>query len=185
MATSGKRRSTSRSGSTPGASEALACPRCARRYDLDQRFCEDCGMPLVYAGAATVEEPDSRAHERARKVRPELTRGELVRVGWARHQAEAELIQNLLLEEGIPSVVRRSAGFDVPDFLAAGPRDVLVPESGAELARETLHRADVEPASTGFAQPPTRGHVARIVVGIVAGAGIAALIAWALLQAAT
>jgi hypothetical protein len=26
----------------------------------------------------------------------------------------------------------------VPDFLAAGPRDVLVPESGAEAAREAL-----------------------------------------------
>jgi hypothetical protein len=26
----------------------------------------------------------------------------------------------------------------VPDMLAAGPRDVLVPESGAEAAREAL-----------------------------------------------
>jgi hypothetical protein len=33
---------------------------------------------------------------------------------------------------------RRSGGFDVPDMLAAGPRDVLVPESGAEAAREAL-----------------------------------------------
>ena len=28
--------------------------------------------------------------------------------------------------------------FDVPDFLAAGPRDVLVPESAAQAAREAL-----------------------------------------------
>ena len=35
-------------------------------------------------------------------------------------------------------MLRRSGGFDVPDFLAAGPRDVLVPESGAEAAREAL-----------------------------------------------
>ena len=35
-------------------------------------------------------------------------------------------------------MLRRSRGVDVPDFLAAGPRDVLVPESGAEAAREAL-----------------------------------------------
>lgn len=50
----------------------------------------------------------------------------LVKVASARNQAEAEFIQSLLREEGVPSMTRRSAGFDVPDFLAAGPRDVLV-----------------------------------------------------------
>ena len=44
----------------------------------------------------------------------------------------------MLLEEGIPSLTRRSGGFDVPDFLAAGPRDILVPQSGAQAAREAL-----------------------------------------------
>ena len=140
-------------------------------------------MPLVYAGAATVEEPESSAHERARKIRPELTRGELVRVAWARHQAEAELIQNLLLEEGVPSIVRRTAGFDVPDFLAAGPRDVLVAESGVATARAALRQADIEPSAAARAAPPTGGHVARVLAGIVAGAGVAALIAWALTHA--
>ena len=48
------------------------------------------------------------------------------------------MIQGLLLEEGIPSLVRRSGGFDVPDFLAAGPRDILVASSGADAAREIL-----------------------------------------------
>src|ERR671939_446364 len=130
------------------SSDVLACPR---RYDLDERFCAHCGMPLVYAGGAPVE-PLSDAHERARKIRPELTRGELRRVAWARNQAEAELIQNLLLEEGVPSMVRRSAGFDVPDFLAAGPRDILVPESGVEVARTALQTADIEPSPR---RPPT------------------------------
>ena len=157
------------------SSEPLACPQCARTYPLDERFCANCGMPLVYAGAATVEHADSDAHERARKIRPELTRGELVRVGWARNQAEAELIQNLLLEEGVPSIARRSAGFDVPDFLAAGPRDVLVAESGAEVARDALRQADVEPARAPAAPRPS-----RVLAGVVGGAGIAALIAWAL-----
>ena len=35
-------------------------------------------------------------------------------------------------------MLRRSRGFDVADMLAAGPRDVLVPESGAQAAREAL-----------------------------------------------
>ena len=59
-------------------------------------------------------------------------------MAYARNQAESDLIQNILLEEGIPSMARRTRGFDVPDFLAAGPRDVLVPESGAQAAREAL-----------------------------------------------
>ena len=61
-----------------------------------------------------------------------------MRVACARNQAEAELLQGLLLEEGMPSLVRRSGGFDVPDFLAAGPRDILVPSSGVDAAREIL-----------------------------------------------
>jgi hypothetical protein len=180
MAASRKRRSRSASAA-PGA-ESLACPRCARRYGLDERFCAQCGMPLVYAGPPSVEEPLSDAHERARKIRPELTRGGLVRVAWARNQAEAELIQNLLLEDGVPSIARRSAGFDVPDFLAAGPRDVLVPESGVETAREALHEADIEPPAALGTERPSGGHVARVLAAIMLGAGAAALIAWELVH---
>jgi hypothetical protein len=77
-------------------------------------------MPLVYAGK-TGEEPITESHERARKVKPQYARGEPVKVGFARNQSEAELMQGLLLEEGIPSFLKRSRGFDVPDFLAAGP----------------------------------------------------------------
>lgn len=62
----------------------------------------------------------------------------LVKVAYARNIAEAELIQGMLRQEHIPSMVRRNGGFDVPDFLAAGPRDVLVPESRAACARELL-----------------------------------------------
>jgi Putative prokaryotic signal transducing protein len=63
---------------------------------------------------------------------------ELVKVAYARNIAEAEMIQDRLRQEGIPSMVRRNGGFDVPDFLAAGPRDVLVPVSQADRAREAL-----------------------------------------------
>jgi hypothetical protein len=76
--------------------------------------------------------------QRARKVRPQYSDGPLVRVARARHQAEAEMLEAMLLEQGIPALSRRSGGFDVPDFLASGPRDILVPASAAEAARETL-----------------------------------------------
>jgi len=75
---------------------------------------------------------------RARRSRREERVGEPVKVANARNQAEAEFIQALLREEGIPSMIRRSPGFDVPDFLAAGPRDVLVPAAAANLARQIL-----------------------------------------------
>ena len=53
-------------------------------------------------------------------------------------RSEAEMIQGLLSEHGIPSMLKRTRGFDIPDFLAAGPRDILVPEAVAEEAREVL-----------------------------------------------
>ena len=76
-------------------------------------------MPLVYSGGGE-QESVTGAQEHARKIRPQYARGELVRVAGGRNQAEAELIQGMLLEEGIPSILRRTRGFDVPDFLAAG-----------------------------------------------------------------
>lgn len=118
---------------------ALVCPSCGEAFGEAERFCARCGIPLVRADAAeAAARPVGRLRERARKVKPQYAEGALVKVARARHQAEAELIQNLLLEEGIPSMTRRSGGFDVPDFLAAGPRDVLVPRSGAEAARDVL-----------------------------------------------
>nr|MBA2637185.1 hypothetical protein [Solirubrobacterales bacterium] len=82
-------------------------------------------------------------HERLRKVKPQYTEGPLVRAAFACNQAEAEFIQAMLLEEGVPSTVRRAQGFDVPDMLAAGPRDVMVAASGWTTAREVLLEADV------------------------------------------
>jgi hypothetical protein len=64
--------------------------------------------------------------------------GKLVKVAYGQNQAEAEMIQGLLSEHGIPSMLKRAAGFDVPDFLAAGPRQILVAEEAAEQAREVL-----------------------------------------------
>jgi signal recognition particle subunit SEC65 len=62
--------------------------------------------------------------------------GRLVKVAVALNQMEAEMIQGLLSECGIPSMVQRTV--DNPEFLAAGPRQILVPEAAAERAREAL-----------------------------------------------
>ena len=131
-------------------------------------------MPLVRSGSEALDAPLSEAHGRARKIDPTLTEGDLVRVAGGRNQAEAELIQGLLLEWGVPSILRRTAGFDVPDFLAAGPRDVLVPESGAETAREVLLQADLAPTTGGSSGPRPLVLAAVIVLGGLA----TALIAW-------
>ena len=175
MGMSGRNRSRS--------SSSLVCPTCARYYGLDERFCDACGMPLVYAGPATVEEPRSAAHERARKIRPDYTRGELVRVAGGRNQAEAELIQGLLLEEGVPSMLRRTAGFDVPDFLAAGPRDVMVPASGAERARELLDDARLGAAEVE--EQPFGSRAVRIFAGLLVVGFAGLLLAWVLFQTST
>lgn len=70
--------------------------------------------------------------------------GKLVKVAFARNQAEAEMLQGLLSEAGIPSVLKRSGGFDNPDFLAAGPHDVMVQSDAARRAREVLADTMVE-----------------------------------------
>ncbi|MEA2251255.1 MAG: hypothetical protein QOI62_3626 [Solirubrobacteraceae bacterium] len=156
--------------------DALVCPACgATQPDVDERFCPACGMPLVHVDRGDPDEPMTDARERARKIKPQFTEGELVRVAGARHQAEAELVQGLLLEEGIPSMLRRSRGFDVPDMLAAGPRDVLVPASGAAAAREVLLAAELlsgEQPGRAVQRP------ARLLLGLVAAVILVAVIAW-------
>src|SRR4051812_23546510 len=131
-------------------------------------------MPLVQDGPDDAK-PMTEARERARKIDPRYAQGETVRVAFTRNQAESDLVQNILLEEGIPSIARRTRGFDVPDFLAAGPRDVLVPESGAEVARDLLRQADVA-ETVGPAQPPV--FQVRMVIGVLGGGLLAALLAW-------
>ena len=155
--------------------QPLTCPRCALAHTVDERFCSNCGMPLVYSGSAE-QEPVTDAHERARKVRPQLARGELVRVTGGRNLADAELIQGILLDQGIPSTLRRTRGFDVPDFLAAGPRDVLVPESGYQSARELLRDADLLTVEAEPGSLPGIGSPLRLAIGVVIAVGVAAAI---------
>jgi hypothetical protein len=154
--------------------EELSCPGCGSRFQSTDRFCPRCRLPLVRAEAPPDPPPVTESHRRARKIKPQLAEGELVKVARGRNQAEAEFIQGLLLEEGVPSLLRRSAGFDVPDFLAAGPRDILVPLSGLETAREVLLQAEViSPERTGRIVAP-----GRLLLGLLAALAAGALIIW-------
>src|SRR5215218_1025490 len=163
-----------RSRRSPSTSSELVCPGCGASGHT--AFGAHCRVPLVTPGGEPLDEPLSDAHERARKIDPRYTEGPLVRVAGGRNQAEAELIQGLLLEEGIPSILRRTAGFDVPDFLAAGPRDVLVAEAGAEAAREMLLEAELAPSGHAPAGP----RVGVLLAAVVVGGGLTSLVAWLL-----
>jgi len=115
------------------AADLLVCPSCACEHPASDRFCEACGMPLVHLAGGELKA--SERQRRARKIKPQYTEGELVQVAQAESQPQAEFIANLLLEEGIPCVLRNSIGGYSP---VTGSREVLVPESGAEAAREAL-----------------------------------------------
>ncbi|HEX2015948.1 MAG TPA: hypothetical protein VGN69_04575 [Solirubrobacteraceae bacterium] len=157
------------------ADRPLVCPRCASTHPLDERFCPSCRMPLVYAGSLGVCEPITDRHQRARKIKPQYSRGDLVRVAGARHLAEAELVQGMLLEEGVPSMLRRARGFDVPDFLAAGPRDVMVPASGAQAARDVLLSAELVLEGEGASAGP---RPVRLALGLLVALAVVAVVVW-------
>ena len=125
--------------------DLLVCPGCARAHPASERFCEACGMPLVLAGRG--DEPPSSLRRRARKIKPQYAEGQLVKVASAPNLAQGEFLAGMLLEEGIPSLLRGSIAGHGP---LAGTRDVLVPESGAEAAREALAwQPPADAASTG------------------------------------
>ena len=161
------------------AAGPLVCPGCGARAASDARLCEDCGTPLVQEPGTAEDPPSDEVRVQARKVKPEYASGELVRVAGGRNQTEAEFVAGLLLEEGIPSLVRRSAGFDVPDYMAAGPRDVLVPASGADAARDVLLEGGL--ASTG--SPPTP-RASRVLLVLLAGLALIAVLVLAVEAAA-
>ena len=113
--------------------QPLICPACARTHSGQDRFCEQCGMPLVHVPDAQPEA--SERQRRARKIKPQYAEGELVTVTTVNNLAQAEFIAGLLLEEGIPSMLRGSIAGYAP---VIGTREVLVPASGAQAAREAL-----------------------------------------------
>ena len=108
-----------------------------------------------------------------RKIERRYTEGELVRVAGGRNQAEADLIAGLLLEEGIPSLVRRSPAADVPEMLAAGARDVMVPRSALDDARQVLLEGGIDLPQRAQGPPAF-----RIAAALAVGLAVVALVAW-------
>jgi hypothetical protein len=159
---------------TVQGSDSLKCPTCGATYPENERFCPDCRVPLIRRDESAATHRITERQQRARKIKPQLAEGPLVRVAGARNQAEGEFIQGLLLEEGVPSMLRRTAGFDVPDFLAAGPRDVMVPQTGFAAAREILLEAEL------ISPEPVRATVSpvRLAVGLLVALAFGALVVW-------
>ncbi|MGN6276621.1 MAG: putative signal transducing protein [Solirubrobacterales bacterium] len=98
---------------------------------------------------------------------------DLVKVAFARNQVEGEMLQGLLSEAGIPSVLKRSFGFDNPDFLAGGPHDVLVNEGAAKRAREVLAETMLEDEADEARELEEQRRLARGETGVVSPAKLA------------
>lgn len=61
-----------------------------------------------------------------------------MKVAVAPNETSALLMDGVLKDAGVPALIQRAPGFDVPDFLSSGPRTVLVPGSLLEEARQLL-----------------------------------------------
>jgi hypothetical protein len=109
--------------------------------------------------------------------------GRLVKVAFARNQVEAEMMQGLLSEAGIPSVLKRSRGFDNPDFLAGGPHDVMVSEGAATRAREVLADTMIESEDEERTELEEQRRLARGETGVTSPARLALWLGAAVLGA--
>jgi hypothetical protein len=97
---------------------------------------------------------------------------DLVKVAYANDQSEAEFLQGLLRGSDVSSVVRRAAGFDVPEFLAGGPREVLVAASDVPAARDIFGEVDPgEPTPQSGAERPS-----RVLAGVLIAVALVALV---------
>ena len=99
-----------------------------------------------------------------------------IKVAGAQNESEAQFIQGLLREEGVVSILRRTRGSDVPELLAAGPRDVLVAASGAGIARDVLLQG--QPGQLVQLPSPIAATPHRLVTKILVAVAILAIIAW-------
>jgi len=138
----------------------LRCPYCDETIEPAANSCKSCGLPLLQAPREYESASGYAPH-----LRPEYCGGALQRITVATSQAEAELVQGMLTEEGIPSVVTSSKSFDLADLTADGRRDVFVPEDGVEAARDLLCLSP-EALATANAETP---NPTRLLLAILIG----------------
>lgn len=93
---------------------------------------------------------------------------DLVKVAFARTQAEGEMLQGLLTEAGIPSVLNRSQGFYSVSYVP-GPVDVMVAEHLAPRAREVLADTLLEDEADEAAELEEQRRLARGAGGVAPG----------------
>jgi hypothetical protein len=91
---------------------------------------------------------------------------DLVKVAFARTQAEGEMLQGLLSEAGIPSVLNRSQGFYSVSYVP-GPVDVMVTAHLAQRAREVLADTLLEDEADEVAELEGQRRLARGERGVV------------------
>jgi len=100
------------------------------------------------------------------------------------------MLQGLLLESDIPSVLKRSRGFDAPEFMAAGPHDVFVASTMAGRAREVLadtmideseERSELE-GQAHLERDGTDTNARRLAIWLLVAVAAAALLVWLLYQ---
>jgi hypothetical protein len=111
----------------------------------------EAGAALARALTAPEAAPDAPQTATAAPVGDVQPDGS-VRVAVAANQSEAELLQSVLRDAGIPSNWRRTGG-DLPELLAAGYREIYVPAGAADEAQALLatvetHDEEADPAPT-------------------------------------
>lgn len=109
------------------------------------------------------------------KVRPEYTHGDPVTVTTVGHVAEGEMLRGMLLEEGIPSMVRPAQAFAIPQALGTGPHEVLVPESAYEAAYQLVHGELPQRPHPGSRSRPEPGNLLAVVLTVL---GLLAFLVW-------
>ena len=134
------RRQHRRAGRAPGDGliwRARVPRRAVCAHGADERFCEDCGLPLVRAGVRAAAEVRARASAPARSARATPRARSCAPRGRATRRRRSSSRACCSRRASRRSRAARAAS-TCPDFLAAGPRDILVPSSGLEAAREIL-----------------------------------------------
>jgi hypothetical protein len=108
--------------------------------------------------------------------------GKLVKVAFARNQAEAELLQGLLTEAGIASVLQRSLPLYGSSYMP-GPSDVMVTTALAPRAREVLAETFGESEEDEIAEIEGQRRLARGETGVVSPGRLAVWVLAATLAA--
>lgn len=97
---------------------------------------------------------------------------DLVKVAFARTQAEGEMLQGLLSEAGIPSVLNRVQGFYSVSYVP-GPVDVMVAAHLAPRAREILADTLLEDEADETRELEEQRRLARGETGVISPAKLA------------